>query len=416
MSDPVVVAELRRAARHLLQSPLTCAELHPDQFVLIRRHEQELDRWFTQRLGYRLEVTATTARLFKSTVVPFRRPLRAPTSTKRPFSQREYTMLALVFAAVAAGPRIISLRELVDDVRSAAVDAELTLYETGADRKALITALKWMIQHGLVTELHERIDRYADDEDADAVIEVDPDRLALVPLGALERAASPEALVDRSDRRTATLRQWLRARLVEDPVLYESDLTEAEWAELRRRWTEDAPLLDEMFGLTLEARAEGMAAIDHDGSLADRPFPVTRTLGHAALLLIGQLTETDESTSRSGSGSQGSQGSGSQGSKSQASASRPVWQGSAPMVTVEAWMAGQAERHRRHWAAASVDDPAGLVRDVLDLLADHRLVEVVRTPEGTAVVRLLPAGYRFAVTTPDQPDQPDPIDEAATLF
>lgn len=41
----------------------------------------------------------------------------------------------------------------------------------------------------------------------------------------------------------------------------------------------------------IEARAEGVAAIDPSGALAERRFPAGGTLGHAALLLIGELHE-----------------------------------------------------------------------------------------------------------------------------
>ncbi len=63
--DPQAAGEQRLAARHLLQHPLTVAEADPELFTLIRRHEEQLDRWFTQRLGYRLQVSADTARLSK---------------------------------------------------------------------------------------------------------------------------------------------------------------------------------------------------------------------------------------------------------------------------------------------------------------------------------------------------------------
>ena len=118
---------LQQAARHLLQQPLTCAEHNPDIFTIIRRHEQVLGEWFTQRLGYRLQVTSSTARLYKNTVVPHRPVLPAPVGTGRSMSQRECTLLVLILAAVAAGPRVISLRDLIDDVRSQASDAEIAL-------------------------------------------------------------------------------------------------------------------------------------------------------------------------------------------------------------------------------------------------------------------------------------------------
>ena len=91
--DPQAVVDRRRCARRLLQRPLTCAEHDPELFRLIRRHEAELDRWFTQRLGYRLHIDADTARLFKLGTVPDHRPLR--TKSDRAFRPIEYTLLGV---------------------------------------------------------------------------------------------------------------------------------------------------------------------------------------------------------------------------------------------------------------------------------------------------------------------------------
>ena len=85
----------------------------------------------------------------------------------------------------------------------------------------------------------------------------------------------------------------MRVRLVEDPVLYRDDVNDEEWAELRRRLGEEERQLDEMFGLVLEAHAEGIAMIDPTGVLADRRFPSTGTLGHTALLAISRLMDDD---------------------------------------------------------------------------------------------------------------------------
>src|ERR1700721_925918 len=101
-SRPQTAFELQLCARPLGQQPLTCMEHDPEIFRMVRRHEGELDRWFTQRLGYRLHVNADTARLFKDGCVPRRRPLL--TATLRPFHQLEYVLLALVLGATVAGP------------------------------------------------------------------------------------------------------------------------------------------------------------------------------------------------------------------------------------------------------------------------------------------------------------------------
>ena len=74
MSTPSdsVALEVRAACRLLVMQPLVLAEREPEAFRLVRRHEHQLDRWFTQRFGYRLQVTADTARLFKATYAPRR--------------------------------------------------------------------------------------------------------------------------------------------------------------------------------------------------------------------------------------------------------------------------------------------------------------------------------------------------------
>ncbi len=388
---PQATLELRACARHLVQHPLTCKEHDPDLFRLLRRHEPDLDRWFTQRLGYRLHVDADTARLFKLGAVPAQHPLRARTG--RAFVPLEYALLALVLGSTAAGPAVVSLRDLVEQVRSAAVEADIVLEDSHATRRALVAVLQWMIEHGLATELHAGVDAYAGDAAADAVLRIRPDRVALVALSTLVGASSADELLARAERRDAT-RQWMRCRLVEEPVLYRSDLSEAEWSELRRRLGEEARLLEEMFGLTLEARAEGVAAIDPSGTLATRPFPTAGTVGHAALLLLEALR------SRAGT--------------------LIAW--SELVRHVEELSAA----HHRGWSKDLVAAPERLARTVVDLLVDLRLAERVERPAeaeaGDAVeaaveadasraenlgLRLLPAAARFLPTIPEERAEPE---------
>ena len=356
-ANPQAPVERRSAARHLLVHPLTCREHDPEVFGLIRRHEVDLDRWFTQRLGYRLHLGADTARLFKSAVVPEHRPLR--TRSRRPLHHLEYVLLTLVVASTVAGPNVISLRDLIDLVRSAAAEVDIALTDDGTQRRALVAALHWMIDHGLATELHAQVETYASDDAADAVLKMRPDRIALLASPTLAGLGTGD-LLQRAERRDNT-RQWLRARLVEDPVLYREDLTEGEWVELRRRLGDEERFLEEMFGLVLEAHAEGVAAIDPRGELADQPFPVGGTEGHAALLLIGVLR---------GGGTD--------------------WYLEADVVRA---VAGLAAENARFWAKDLSAAPDRLARRAVDLLVAVRLAEHRDDP---AAVRLLPAAARFA--------------------
>ena len=380
-ADPQRNLDLRTAARYLARHPLVLAENDQDMFMLIRRHERALGGLFTRRFGYRLQVTADTARLFKSSVVPLRRPLLTATSQERPFSQREYTMLALALAATAAGPTVISLRDLIHEVRSAAADADIALTEESTDRRALVTALKWMIQHGIAREIHEHVDRYVADEAADAVLSLRPDRVALLPLPVLARSETAEQVLDRSDQRLSS-RAWMRSALLEEPVLFRTDLTDGEWSELRQRLGEEAAVFDDMFGVRLESRAEGIMVVDTENELTDSRFPRGGTLGHAALLLVDQLVHLDRTPAEVPPDS---------GIDDDLDADKTgrVPFSRSDVIDVVTRLAAE---HRRYWSQDAADNPDRLTRDVLDLLCDHRLVEV----DGN-VVWLLPPAWRYSI-------------------
>ena len=358
--DPHADLERQECARHLMTQPLVCAERQPEIFRLIRRHHQILDQWFTQRLGYRLHLDADTARLFKSGIVPDDRPLR--TRTGRPLHRRELQLLSLVLACTVAGPLVISLRDLIADLRSAATEAGSQLVGDASERRSIVTVLRWIIDMGLASELHEQVDRYVDDVDADAVLRIRPDRIALVPISALLGESNAAELLARADRRDA-FRQWARCHLAEDPVIYRSDLGEAEWSEFRRRLSEESRMLDEMFGLALEVRGEGVAAIDPTGSLTDIRFPSTGTVGHCALLVVG--SDGDSWT----------------------------------RTELEALVASLAAEHDSHWSKDLVAAPERLTRDVISLLRAHRLASLASfaSVDGETL-HLLPAARRFAPT------------------
>jgi uncharacterized protein (TIGR02678 family) len=346
--------------------PWRTAEADPALFVLIRRHAETLDRWFTQRLGYRLIVHGDTARLVKTGHVPGDRPLR--THTDRPFTGREYVMLALVLAATASGPDRISLRDLVLLVRSAAADAGVALDGGAPERRALVTALRWLIARGVMRELDRTVAGYESDGDADALLEIRNDRLALLAAPPLVGTDSAAQLLERAASEQ-TGRAAVRRRLVEDPVLDAADLAAQDWAELRRRLREEVRYLEEMFGFVIEARAEGVAAVDVEGGCSDHAFPRPGTVPHAALLLLHALVDR--------------------------------YRGGAGPEDLDAELATLIDRYGRCWSHDAVSDPGALRTKAVDLLALMGLVTLA--PAGRVSPRPVAARYAPDVTVTARP-------------
>jgi len=119
-------AERQRAFTTLLRSPVLDRHTHPDAWPLVRAHRAALGEWFAQRLGYRLVVTDSAARLFRLPVdcaVVAPRRFRPPT--------RRVLVLAVLAAAAEDAEDITTTQDLSDRVRvlSTHEDVELALYD-----------------------------------------------------------------------------------------------------------------------------------------------------------------------------------------------------------------------------------------------------------------------------------------------
>lgn len=362
-SDPQRDGELVLATRALLTRPWRTVESDPEIVALARRHADALDAWFTQELNYRLVVTADTARLIKIGHVPTDRPLRTVSTTPRPFTSTEYTALALVLAATTSGPDRTSLRDLINAVHTAAAEAGVVLDTDAASRRALVTALRWLIAQGMLRELDRSVAVYEHDADADALLEVRQDRMALLPTGAVVGAETADELLDRARERGSAATAGRRA-LIEDPVVLESDLDPTRFAELRRRAGDEARRIEARTGLVLEARAEGFAALDVDGGCSDVVFPAGGTVPHAALLLVSELVYQFRP----------------------AEDPEPIAWGAVREVLDEL-----VAEHGRYWSKQALADRDRFAADVVALLVAMRMVGV----ETDGSVRVLPPAARY---------------------
>ena len=351
------VDECQDARRHLLRHPLTIDDgPHAEAFRLVRRHRDELGRDFRQLLGYRLVVEASFARLYKAGLGAGRaRPLRR--SSGAPFSPRTYAYLALCCSALITGRQQILLSALAEQVRHAAAEAGIDLgYDNHAQRRAFVAALRQLVAWGVLVEDDGTVGGFADDAGAEALLFVRRDlvrHLLGVPLRDVE---GPDDLVRLAAEpgAGAGARHRVRRLLVEEPAVSADDFDEESWAWLRQSQRREARTFAELFGLELEIRAEGVAAMDPRDELTDEAFPRGGTLGHAALLAVSELARRlrPDTVRRD----------------------ELVTTVAVPDGMLDEVVAAVHERHGRRWKQDYLDHPSRLPRDVEDLLVSMGLL------------------------------------------
>ncbi|GAB2738623.1 TIGR02678 family protein [Kitasatospora kifunensis] len=306
--------EVRRAARALLRRPLLWAGgAGSEEFRLVRQHATELRTWFERNTGWSLLVDSEVARLRR---IPGRdsdptHPARDQ-RTGLPFSRRRYVLACLCLAVLERAEQQIALGRLAEQIVLAAADPELAasgIEFTLADREQrtdLVAVVRLLLGWGVLAKV-------AGDEDAflksagDALYDVD--RRVLAGLLAARRGPSTvrasgrgaalfeqrltelnaEVLPDSDELRNRALRHGLTRRLLDDPVLYLDELSEAESAYLASQRGALTRRIAEFTGLVPEVRAEGVAMVDPDDDLTDLRMPESGTDGHVALLLAEYL-------------------------------------------------------------------------------------------------------------------------------
>lgn len=393
-ADPQDVAERQRAARALLLQPLlTATGPEADDFRLVRRHQGELTRLFAEGLGYRLQVDPGSARLFKPGLGhDATRPLRRRSGA--PFTPRAYAMFCLTLAALTRARSQLLVDELVQQVRSAAVDAGLDIdLDAVSDRRALHAALIALIKLGVLTERDGDLEHWVD-QHTQSLLDVRRDLLALVVSAPLSSATSPDDLLERAALPSAAggARTAVRRRLLESPLLSVEDLPadHAEWWGRNRNRERD--WYDTRFGLVLELRAEGAAAIDPDDELTDERFPGTDKTRQFALLILEELADAAQSV---GAPAPTAVGSSAMGENSSPSPRVSLAWRRIPASTAAARAGDVHTRWRDRLRRDQREDPAGAVAEALDVLERFGLV---RREPGLLLVHAAATRYAPRVT------------------
>ncbi|MFC3896481.1 TIGR02678 family protein [Lentzea rhizosphaerae] len=416
------LASYQRAVRTLLSSPLI-TETYPDVHALplVRRWADELRNDLVASFGYRMELSATSARLIR-VIDRLDATQPARTASDRPFDRRRYAYLALTLAALGRGGNQLSLSELADSVAADAgrIDGLSFSTEKAADRSAFVDAVAWLEVRGALTLADGSARRWADDPDAgEALYDIDRDIVHAVyrPTRVLQHLPGVTSLLttstaDSRDTRRREIGQRARRALIERPVVYFAEVDE-DVANVLRNGNAVADV-ERLTGLAVERRAEGIALIDTSGSFSDRRFPGSGTVAQTALLLIGEIADRVDSPDSpplaelvppderhlAGEVDAGLPAAGvfhelaDAEDRAEAGAPDPP---ACPLLEngwLAATMSGLVDRYGSTFAAQWRADPGRLLDAALGLLAEMRMV--VRVEGGVLALPLL-ARYRNVV-------------------
>jgi uncharacterized protein (TIGR02678 family) len=315
-ASPELESERRSAFRALLRNPLLPAsgETAKD-YMLVRRHKVWLKYWLAKFPAWDLHIDKEVARLRKSPAdhTDETRPAIDATSGSR-FSRRRYALLCLALAALERSERQTTLGKIAEtimefvavdrDLQSAGLVFDIANYD---QRRDLVHAVRLLLDSGLLRRIHGDERQFLNRTGtSDVLYDINRPILAVM----LNVSRSPSALSHHScsiegrlagiiddpvagteDARSRRIRSRLVRTLLDDPILYFSDLNKEERAYLQRQRGYLIRQIHEATGLIPEVRSEGIAMVDDAGDLTDIRLPEEGTDGHLSLLLAEWFAE-----------------------------------------------------------------------------------------------------------------------------
>ena len=403
VTDPVVWEERQRAVRALLAKPLL-VEAGRER-VLVRRHAEWLQLWFSHHAGWELSVDAEACRLVKRPAYTgdHTRPWK-DVKSKSPLGRRAYALVCLVLGILMKEGRQLTLKNLADRLGVFAGDPVFSGGGIPIDlsrrevRRDLVHALRALLDWGVLIQIDGSEDAYVTSESTDVLYGVNravlsrllaarqpPSLVAATDfearLDALWRGTAPATS---DDARNREMRTALFRRLLDDPVLYYADLDPETLEYLKKQRPHILAELKKATGLEIEQRAEGIALVDLSGTLTDYRLPEEGTDGQLTLLLATWLGDRIRSASLASSAS---------------------GETAVPWADVLAETRRLIAVHGKRWRKDTREPGAEAVIApvIIDRLAALSLVRKTSSTPGPFVIQPLPAIGRYAMRSPEIP-------------
>jgi uncharacterized protein (TIGR02678 family) len=179
-------------------------------------------------------------------------------------------------------------------------------------------------------------------------------------------AITAEFQPETDERRRDLSRHRISRRLLDDPVVYDGTVGEADMQYFVNQRGAIANRLALGTGLVVELRSEGLALCDPDGNCSDVAMPADGTDAHVTLLVADHLAHAGN--------------------------------GVPDRLQIERFVAESAERYGRYWRRSAQGE--GGARD-LTAIAIHRLSQLkLITVDGDSI-EILPALSRYKLGEPD---------------
>jgi len=297
--------ERRRAVRILLRHPLLTPARA--EFALVRRHSAWLAEWFSREAGWSVQADASVVRLRKVPASHDDGTRGAPVA-----SRRRYVLVCLCLAALERAESQVTLGWLAERIIALAADGILA--EAGFSftldpasgrvrdqRGDLVAVARLLLGLGVLSKVAGDEQSFVN-RTGDALYDVDRHVLATLLVtrrgpSTVESDNLAERLIaitdgvapDTEDARNRAIRHALARRLLDDPVLYDADLTDVQRNYLSSQRAHLLRRLADGTGFVPEVRAEGIALLDPTGEATDLGMPEEGTDGHATLLVAEHL-------------------------------------------------------------------------------------------------------------------------------